>query len=393
LDNTCPEVDMFSTDGKTCNFGGRIDIFKHFAVTGGFWGAKETIEKLFSSIFTFINYYPGLVEDPAIKELFAMPQYNAEINRICSAGYGYDDTREMVFHPLQVNIVMMPPGQDLPLHHDNQWYWNTNQRSAPDWLLHVMHESRLFEDQMIPQAQGVAYLHGTKEQPYYENGGRYIYYPNGPGAEPHAFVPKRGQAIIMDGGRTIHGVERTHPGRSVGRFLKGKFNRIEYQGNETWYALSDDDIIDTYQTADFRQTFVWRGLCFENDEKRAEFKRILEEKDYTPLDEILLKLETDMHQKGLIKKSQTLENMGYADFGRALMKKYMAYPLQGNENKIWFPVNYCALGYNKPWINWLLSPFCEDNNDRAPLNDELPAARPFCDPLGRKHRHTNCDLQ
>ena len=83
--------------------------------------------------------------------------------------------------------------------------------------------------------------------------------------------------------------------------------------------FSDDDIIDTYQTSDFRQTFVWRGLCFENDEKRAEFKRILEEKDYTPLDDVLLQLQTDMHKKGYIKKSQTLENMGYANFGRALM--------------------------------------------------------------------------
>ena len=236
LDGSCPD-DMFAPDGKTCAFGGRIDIFKHFAITGGFWGAKETVEKLFSSIFTFINYYPNLIEDPAIKELFAMPQYTEEINRICSAGYGYDQTREMVFHPLQVNIVMIPPGQDLPLHHDNQWYWHMNQRAAPDWLLHVMHESGLFEDQMIPQAQGVAYLHGTKEQPYYEHGGRYIYYPNGPGAQPHAFKPKRGQAIIMDGGRTIHGVERTHPGKLVGKFIKGNFNRIEYQGNDTWYAL------------------------------------------------------------------------------------------------------------------------------------------------------------
>merc|ERR1711935_111000 len=32
LDNTCPEVDMFSTDGKTCNFGGRIDLFQHFHI-------------------------------------------------------------------------------------------------------------------------------------------------------------------------------------------------------------------------------------------------------------------------------------------------------------------------------------------------------------------------
>ena len=57
------------------------------------------------------------------------------------------------------------------------------------------------------------------------------------GADPHVIKPKRGQAIIMDGGRTIHGVARTHPGRNVGQYTKGNFNRIEYQGNETWYGL------------------------------------------------------------------------------------------------------------------------------------------------------------
>ena len=29
---------------------------------------------------------------------------------------------------------------------------------------------------MIPQAQGVAYLHGTQEQPYFKEGGRYVKY-------------------------------------------------------------------------------------------------------------------------------------------------------------------------------------------------------------------------
>ena len=49
--------------------------------------------------------------------------------------------------------------------------------------------------------------------------------------------PKRGQAIIMDGSRIIHGVERTHPDQVVGQYNKGNFNRIEYQGNDTWYGL------------------------------------------------------------------------------------------------------------------------------------------------------------
>ena len=52
-------------------------------------------------------------------KLFESTSYNTEINKICSAGYKLDETKEMVFHPLQINIVMMPPGQDLPLHQVN----------------------------------------------------------------------------------------------------------------------------------------------------------------------------------------------------------------------------------------------------------------------------------
>ena len=49
---------IVGNDDKTCFYGGRIDIFTHFAIGGGFWGAKETIAKLWSSIYAFINYYP-----------------------------------------------------------------------------------------------------------------------------------------------------------------------------------------------------------------------------------------------------------------------------------------------------------------------------------------------
>jgi len=388
-EGNCDPQDMFSVDGKMCGFAGRIDIFKHFATTGGFWGAKETIPKLFSSIFTFINYYPELVKDASVMKLFESTSYNTEINKICSAGYKLDETKEMVFHPLQINIVMMPPGQDLPLHQDNQWFWRANQRSVPDWLLHVMLESGLWADEMIPQAQGVAYLHGTKDKPVYEHGGEYVYYPNGPGADPHVIKPKRGQAIIMDGGRTIHGVARTHPGRNVGQYTKGNFNRIEYQGNETWYGLSDERIVDVYQTSDFRQTFVWRGLCFQSEEERQKYLTILEEKSYQPLDEILRILEGDMKKNGKMGASESIESMGFADFGRKLQKVYMQYPLRGNDNT-WFPVNYCAAGYKKPWLTKLLSPFCTDDSPKNPLNGKVPPAKQFCDPQSRLRRDTNC---
>ena len=46
-------------------------------------------------------------------------------------------------------------------------------------------------------------------------------YPNGAGGGVKMMKPKRGQAIIMDGGRMIHGVERTHPGHISKPLIKG----------------------------------------------------------------------------------------------------------------------------------------------------------------------------
>ena len=143
----------------------------------------------------------------------------------------------------------------------------------------------------------------------------------------------------MDGSRTIHGVERTHPGQVVGQYTKGNFNRIEYQGNDTWYGLrlvlnlpflceqnamnwhntfSDDAIIDVYKSSDFRQSFVWRGLCFKTEEDLQNFHTVLREKRYQPVEEILSILEADMKKNGKMSKSESIHSMGHADFGRKL---------------------------------------------------------------------------
>ena len=79
------------------------------------------------------------------------------MGNICHDGWGTTGERkegDFIFRPTQVNIVLVPPGQDLPLHQDNQWYWGINQLSQPDWLLHTVQESGLYKDKMIPQAQG-----------------------------------------------------------------------------------------------------------------------------------------------------------------------------------------------------------------------------------------------
>lgn len=390
-DGTCEELSFTTGDGKTCHFTGRNDIFRHLLLTGGWHGSKETVKQLTTRVFSFINYYMDKVNEPRIKALFETQEYKDKIGNICRDGWaaqGKPHDGEVYFRPTQVNIVLLPPGFDLALHQDNQWFWGINQMSVPDWLLHVIKESELYDDVMIPQAQGVAYLHGTRENPYFTNGGRYVFYPNGPGAPAKSLPPKRGQAIMMDGGRMIHGVERTGPGYHSAHMIKGHFNRVEYQGNDTWYVMANDDLVDVFKTEEFRMTFVWRSLCFRSENEKIEFDRHIEKEEFIPHEEIFEKLEIDLRKRGKLGEKEGIKTMGPKAFAKLLQHVYMQYPLDVPD--AWFPFNYCALGFVNPWLETMLSPFCLDLKEKVRLNDQFPPAKKFCDPLNRTRRHTNC---
>ena len=75
-----------------------------------------------------------------------------------------------------------------------------------------------------------------------------------------------------------------------------------------------------------------------------------------------------------------------------IQKVYSPYPLKGDDDT-WFPFNYCASGYKKPWLTKLLAPFCTDHKSTEPLNGQVPPAKPFCDQKGRIRRDTNCARQ
>ena len=82
--------------------------------------------------------------------------------------------------------------------------------------------------------------------------------------------------------------------------------------------FSDDIIVDVYKSSDFRQSFVWRGLCFQTEKDLEKYQLVLREKRYQPLEEILSILEADMKKNGKMSDSESIHSMGNADFGRKL---------------------------------------------------------------------------
>jgi hypothetical protein len=96
-----------------------------------------------------------------------------------------------------------------------------------------------------------------------------------------------------------------------------------------------------------------------------------------------------MHETGRLPKSKTLENMSRKEFALTLMSKYLQYPLDTMKTA-WFPFNYCAAGHRKPWLQWLLSPFCVERQERVDLTSQFPPAEEFCVPGKQERYQTNC---
>ncbi len=70
-----------------------------------------------------------------------------------------------------------------------------------------MARSGLFKEHLFPQVQGVAYLHVNGSI----DGGSFVFYPDGPGAEPITAEADANTGLIIDGIKVIHGTNRFLP--------------------------------------------------------------------------------------------------------------------------------------------------------------------------------------
>ncbi len=91
-------------------------MFTHYAMTGGRYGAKEKLPKLISNVQSMINYLFG--EDlhrPELEKLFNSEAYLVGAKAVCGPDHP-------VIERVQVNLILMMPGMDLPMHYDVPWF-------------------------------------------------------------------------------------------------------------------------------------------------------------------------------------------------------------------------------------------------------------------------------
>ena len=148
-DGTCSHKFLFPNVDKTrCHLPQRVDIGKHFIMTGGIDGTKELYKDLVDRVSSFGRYtfLSGIDEYPPVKRLFDSESFQDAAKSVCPSERKFLD-------PFQFNFIVQVPGQTVALHIDSPYFWGASRYSFPQWFLVAMEFSNLFSEKFVNQVQ------------------------------------------------------------------------------------------------------------------------------------------------------------------------------------------------------------------------------------------------
>lgn len=258
-DGSCSHKFLFPNLDKTkCHLPQRVDIGKHFVMSGGLDGSKEFYTDLVDRVSSFGRY--TFVEDidkyPAVKRLFESETFQNAAKSVCPI-----DRKHL--NPFQFNFIVQVPGQTVALHIDSPYFWSrktghANRFSFPQWFLVAMVFSNLFQKDFINQVQVVGYLHqwdpslGKEDR----SGGEFVWYNNDTSMETVLPTPLSGN--VIDGSKVLHASKIYRSDVKAPALDKNKDTSLNYVGGDRWEVRSNDDIIKNYTTNDLRISIVYR---------------------------------------------------------------------------------------------------------------------------------------
>jgi len=95
-----------NSKNDSCVLPGRVDIARHFLLTGGLAGRKEPVETGVSRLLSFGRYMFNVSDYPEASVLFDSPKFLQAAREICPADKQYLD-------PVQFNFIVQVPGQSV----------------------------------------------------------------------------------------------------------------------------------------------------------------------------------------------------------------------------------------------------------------------------------------
>lgn len=357
-DGTCPYELLYPNNEKTaCVFPERIDVGKHFILSGGFDGMKEPVEDMIHRVSSFAKYnFMGFIDNyPVVQQLFNNEKFLDSAKKVCPKEKQYLDA-------FQFNFIINVPGQSVALHIDAPYFWGASRFHFPQWLLASMAFSGLFQDKFIDQVQVVGYLHEWEEVKE-DDGGEFVWYYNETSIGKVA--PTYRSGTFVDGSKVIHASRVYRPNVKAPVLPKDQNCELVYKSDEKWVIECDGNEIIQYHTNDLRISVVYRARCFHDEEESKKYNKQLKlvgqenlnvEGGNLILDDVLDTFKADLVKKN-IKTREEVDKLSRLELGELIMSTYIKYPLSPRSESF-FPINYCALPLVLPWTNSILKFFC-----------------------------------
>mmetsp|Transcript_1129 Transcript_1129/g.699 ORF Transcript_1129/g.699 Transcript_1129/m.699 type:complete len:436 (+) Transcript_1129:43-1350(+) len=348
-DGTCAHPLLFPDMGKTsCILPQRIDIGKHYVLTGGLDGVKEKVSEGIDRLSSFARYTinDNIDKYPPVKKLFYSDKFQSAAKRVCPKNDSYLDT-------FQFSYIIQVPGQTVAMHLDSPYFWGASRFNFPQWLLVSMVFSNLFKDLFVDQIQVVGYLHDWKETK--SDGGEFVYYLNS--GNIGVVPPKYRSGTFVDGSKVLHAAKIYRPHVKAPHLSKDEDCSLSYTGNEEWKIFCGDRVVANYSTNDLRISIVYRARCFDSEQQAKEYENFQNSPDkILKLDYIVETFKKDLvTTKGFTRDA--LDRLSSLDFAFLIMNTYIQYPLPPKE-LAFFPWNYCAIPLQLPWTAPLFEYIC-----------------------------------
>lgn len=340
----CEHPYLVPSSNKThCILPGRVDVGRHYILTGGVQGLKNSYELLVSRVQSFGRYIFEPEEHPAVAKLFASEEFQAVARSVCPPD-------KQVLDPFQFNFITQVPGQTVAMHVDAPYFWGATRFQFPQWLLACMVFSNLFQDKFIDQVQVVAYLHRWTDVS--RRAGEFVYWDT-EADEPKRIPPTPRAGSAVDGSKTVHAAAVYQPNADLPYLDKSKDNRLTYKGSDLWELTSNNLSLRNYSTEDLRLTIVYRARCFRSQDEVQTFRQ-LSNKEAMSLESILQTFKEDLVRRRRASASQ-LDSMSRLDFAFLLLDEYIQYPWPPSSL---VPYNYCAVMKLLPQLKPILQIFC-----------------------------------
>jgi len=213
-----------------------------------------------------------------------------------------------LIEPAIVYANILLPGQELAVHTDVPEFRGANRRRFPQWLMVVMHHSRLFDAWRMPIVTGVAWFSAC-------TGGEFVFYPDGADGPPRTLPATRNSAVLLDTDSVFHGVDRV--AGELAPLTPGMALLAADDGR--WQLRDGERLVATYAWDALRFSVSWKAYCFADAAERRAWS---EHHDDLALDAILDRLVDDLRARGRLRG----ERPPPTELALLLIEEYVRFP-------------------------------------------------------------------